>query len=38
LLESAELEKTQQDRYVAPLAVSPPLLEEEEEEEEEEGC
>ena len=38
LLESAELEKTQQDRYVSPVAASPPLLEEEEEEEEEEGC
>jgi len=38
LLESAELEKTQQERYVSPVAASPPLLEEEEEEEEEEGC
>ena len=38
LLESTELEETQQDRYVAPVAASPPLLEEEEEEEEEEGC
>jgi len=38
LLESTELEETQQDRYVAPVAASPPLLEEDEEEEEEEGC